>query len=108
MRLINSRLRSQREHVTQYINKNPDKFKCTFLKNTRDDSCYRIVVDEPPDLIVVRKIVDFFHSRYPDSYFGFEDIKKFLDERPEILQINGFIERNEGLRISLENDSFYE
>lgn len=99
-----SKLLSQREHVTQFINKNPDKFKCIPLVNTRDDSQYRIVVDEPQDLEVVRIIASHFKSIQGDSYFDFDQIKQFLDAREDIMKINNHIERNEGLRISIEND----
>jgi len=96
-------MESEREHVTLYIRNNKKNFKFKKLKKKRDDSDYRITVDEPEDFEVVKSIFEALYekNRYP---FGFSEIKKFLDNHPEIMNKNKDIIRNEGLLISLRKD----
>ena len=71
--------------------------------NVRDDSHYRIVVDEQEDFDVVKMIIEYF-SAAQGMGVGFEKIKQYLDGHPDIRQRNSWIIRNEGLLKSLEND----
>lgn len=100
----NAKLKSEREHITQYFFNNPDRFTKIALKNTRDDSHYRITVDEEVDILVVKII---FESLYKgeNHLFGFEEIKQYLDNHEEVYKLNRKIVRNEGLKISLENET---
>ncbi len=99
----NTTLKSEREHVTLYINKHPELFKKFLLPNQTDDSKYRFTIDEERDFIVVKAI---FEALYKDksSLFSIDDVKAFLDTHKEIYQLNNHIIRNEGLQISLKND----
>ena len=101
---LEANLASEREHLTQFIHKNSNRFICSPLKNTIDESVYRIVVDNPEDLQVVRLIAEFFAKSKADTYFSFSQIKNFLNANPEIFKINSNIVRNEGLIKSLVND----
>jgi spore coat polysaccharide biosynthesis protein SpsF len=98
-----AKLESEREHVTQYFFNNPSRFTKIALKNTRDDSNYRITVDEEVDFIVVKKI---FESLYKGEkhLFGFDEIKYYLDTHKEVYELNRQIVRNEGLLISLNKN----
>ena len=99
----NAKLKSEREHITQYFFNNPGRFIKFALKNTRDDSHYRITVDEEVDFLVVKNI---FESLYKgeNHIFRFEEIKQYLDRHEEVYKLNRQIVRNEGLKISLEKD----
>lgn len=98
----NSKLPSEREHVTQYFNRNRNKFNISSLVNETDDSKYRITVDEYKDLEVVKKIIKYFNEI--DKAMNIKNIKKYLDNNPRIFELNSNIIRNEGLIKSLEND----
>ncbi len=96
-------IKSEREHVTLYMNKHPELMKKFIIKNISDDSKYRFTVDEPEDFEVVKAIIEALYKK-KSVPFNAGDIKKFLDNHPEIYRINKHIIRNEGLAISLKND----
>ena len=97
-------LASEREHLTQFIHKHPERFLRIPLKNELDDSAYRIVVDDPEDFKVVGRIIEYFEERNADVYYPFTEIRKFLDKHPELVALNSHIIRNEGLIKSMAND----
>jgi spore coat polysaccharide biosynthesis protein SpsF len=97
-------LKSEREHITQYLFNNPGKFNITKLKNKTDDSQYRITVDEELDFLVVKRIFEALYTN-KNNPFGIDQIKDFLDTHSEIYKLNTSIIRNEGLNISLEEEN---
>ncbi|MDP8213181.1 MAG: glycosyltransferase family protein [Candidatus Zapsychrus exili] len=99
--------KSEREHVTLYINNNLDRFKKEIMDNCVDDSSYRITVDEPEDLDVVKNIIENLYKEGIEP-FDFKEVKKFLDGNPETYNKNAHIVRNEGLILSLKNDKCEE
>ena len=99
----NTTLKSEREHVTLYFNKNPGSFKKFLLPNQTDDSKYRFTVDEEEDFVVVKAVFEALYKG-KSSLFSLDDIKTFLDSHEGIYQLNNHIIRNEGLQISLDND----
>ena len=97
-------LTSEREHVTQYIRKHPEKFKIQNL------SCpipgiaeKRWTLDEEEDYKVIHEIYCHFHSMGKEDFVT-EDILEFLRECPEIEEINKKFARNEGLQKSIAED----
>ena len=98
-----SKLGSEREHVTQYFHNNPEMFRIVRLENKSDDSKYRFTVDEKEDFQVVKSIIEELYNT-KDSPFGVEEIKTFLDNHPDMFNLNSHITRNEGLIKSLEKD----
>lgn len=99
-----ARLQSEREHVTLYFVNHPDKFKRMVLKNSTDDSRYRMVVDEPEDLVVVKAVIEHFYGNNKQVKFNTKDVIRFLNSRPDIMTLNSHVIRNEGLQKSLKND----
>lgn len=97
----NARLRSEREHVAPYIRNHAESFILRSLSNSRDDSSYRITIDNEEDFRVVKAIIEHFGA---GASFRWPQIRDFLDMHPDIKAINAHIERNEGYRISLEQD----
>lgn len=98
-------LRSQREHVTQYIVRNPGLFRLqdfvSMLGNHGDE---RWTVDEPEDFELVSKIYEHFSEGGEVRPFAYADILAFLDENPSLRGINDRFARNEGLQKSLRED----
>lgn len=98
----NAALPSEVEHVTQYINKNPNKFKNEQFDFEQDLSHLRWTVDEPEDFILVEKIYQVLYENNP--LFLTNDILNLLQEQPKLTKINNSFIRNEGLEKSLKED----
>lgn len=97
-------LTSEREHVTQYIRKHPEKFKIQNLVCPIPGIAEkRWTLDEEEDYKVIHEIYRHFHSMGKEDFVT-EDILEFLRERPEIEEINKKFARNEGLQKSIAED----
>ena len=95
-----AKLESEREHVALFFHNNSYLFKMYEIRNTSNDSNYRITVDEPEDFIVVRSIIEFFVNN--DIPLDFANIKKYLDNHKDALRKHSKIIRNDDLVKSLE------
>lgn len=99
-------LPSQREHVTQYVTKNADKFKIGNLAYKKILSSKRWTLDEPTDYSFIKAIYDGLADQ--DDNFGLEVVLNYLEEHPELEKLNHHIVRNEGLLKSLEKDKVFK
>jgi len=95
-------LPSEMEHVSQYINKNPNKFKIGSSHYKEDLLHLRWTVDEPEDFDFVEKVYHHLYKDHPN--FLMQDILKLLEKHPELSNINNHFEANEGLKKSLKED----
>lgn len=98
----NAALPSQREHVTSYVNRQPDHFKIGHFRGARDLSHLRWTVDEPADFELITAIYEALYPQNPE--FTTEDILTFLEKNPRWLNHNTGFKRNEGFAKSLEQD----
>jgi spore coat polysaccharide biosynthesis protein SpsF len=96
-----ARLPSEREHVTPFIWKNPDKFNIENFENEHDLSAYRWTVDYPEDLQFARDIYAYFQGK---DIFFMRDILNCLKINPHLIKKTSGIPRNEGYRKSLNDD----
>ena len=95
-------LPSEREHVTPFIWKHPDRFRLLEIPSEQDWTDLRWTVDEPRDLDLVREI---FCELYQGNHaFSFFEILQLMVRRPELRRINHGIQRNQGYQISLGKD----
>ncbi len=83
------------EHVTPFIVKS-GTFLVASVTCEEDWSALRWTVDEPEDLAVIQAVFQYFS---PDIHFGWRNVLKLYQERPEIFQANQHIGRNEGARM---------
>lgn len=97
-----ARMPSEREHVTPYIWKQPDRFKSGFVELPEDLSDLRMTVDEEADHRVVEAMVRALSPA--DPFFGVRAAAHFLRAHPEISTLNTHIERQAGYRKSLDQD----
>jgi len=95
-----ARLPSEREHVTPYIRNHPELFRLRNVAQDEDLSGMRWTVDEPRDLELVRAVYRALGARE----FEMREVVALLRDRPELLDVNAGIERNEGYRKSLLED----
>lgn len=101
-----AKLTSEREHVTLYLAKHPEKFKIFELDNPSDHSQFRFTLDTHEDYLVLNAIAKRFYQNYLD--IKYEDIVGFLRANSDVHQINSAIVRNEGLINSLRNDQKFD
>jgi spore coat polysaccharide biosynthesis protein SpsF len=99
-----TKLKSEREHVTPYIWKNEKLFRIGAVALDKDLSRFRWTVDEEKDLRFVREV--YKHLYKEGQIFATEEILELLSRKPELLDINQGIQRNEGYAKSLKEDSF--
>lgn len=94
-----AKLASEREHVTPYIWKHPNLFKVLNFKYERNLKDWRWTVDKPEDIEFMRCV----YRQYSNCpLVSFKDVIVWLDENPQIRQINSGIIRDEGYLKSLE------
>jgi len=97
-----ARMASEREHVTPYIWKNPEKFKLANVENNVDLSDLRWSVDEKEDLEFICQV--YKHLYKEGHIFYMWDVLKLLEKYPDLKQINQGIVINEGYTKSLQGD----
>jgi glutamate-1-semialdehyde 2,1-aminomutase len=95
-------LPSQREHVTPFIYRQPERFRIGNYSNAESLSHLRWTVDEPEDFEFITNI---YGELYPvKPAFRMADVLDLLQRKPELLDLNKSFERNEGMTRSLEKD----
>jgi spore coat polysaccharide biosynthesis protein SpsF len=95
-----ARLPSEREHVTPFIHKNPQRFAMGHFKQEIDLSVLRWTVDEKRDLEFVRRVF----TEIGKDIFSMEETLALLQKKPDLQKINEGIPMNEGMQKSLEED----
>lgn len=99
------KLKSEKEHVTPYIWKNPEKFKIFTLHNkktTKKMNHLRWSVDYPDDLDFVRQIYSKLYTK--QKVFTMKDVLNLLKREPDLIKINSKHKKDEGYLLSLKND----
>ncbi len=77
----------QREHVTQLVYDQPQTYRIGHVTQAIDESQRRWTVDTAADFAMVEAVYGALYVQKPD--FKSQDIRDFLDSRPEIRRING-------------------
>lgn len=95
-------LLSEREHVTPFLYKNPQRFHLGCLKNAEDLSSLRWTVDEQEDFVFVTKVYEELYNHKQD--FTMQEVLNLLERKPQFREINQRFQRNEGFMRSLEMD----
>ena len=94
---------SEREHVTLYSYNNRDNNHCVMLENSDNDSAYRFTLDNIEDAQLIEHLVNHFGNDIADA--STKQIKKYLDDNPQVYSLNQSVIRNEGLLKSLAAES---
>ena len=83
--------RYDREHVTPFLRR--DEANRTTVIDAADGlSGWRVTLDEPEDLEVIRSVFEHFG----DNLFTFDDVTDLMSSRPELFTPNMGVRRNEG------------
>jgi spore coat polysaccharide biosynthesis protein SpsF len=96
-------LPSEREHVTPYIWKHPERFRLADLVGEPDHSHLRWTVDRPEDLEFVRAVYGRLDAG--GRVFGMDDVLALLRREPGLLHLNAGLDADEGYRRSLARDA---
>lgn len=96
-------LPSEREHVTSFIYKHPERFRLGNLTNAHDLSSLRWTVDTPEDFRFVEAVYGKLYAGNPE--FDFADVLSLLSHQPELQAINVDQARNAGYLTSLSQDA---
>lgn len=95
-----SKLSSEKEHVTPYIKNPQNNFTNFLIKSKNNYSQYRLTVDYPDDLELIQNI---YSELYSKNIFHLNEIITLLEKKPNLL-INSSHVRNDGYAKSLRND----
>jgi spore coat polysaccharide biosynthesis protein SpsF len=95
-------LPSEREHVTPFIWKRPERFKLHNFEHDKNLSDWRWTVDKQADLDFMRAVFGAFDGR--GGQFSYREVIALLDGRPDIRAINAGTVRNEGYLKSLKQE----
>ena len=83
-----------REHVTPYIWRNKDLFRCSQLMGVQDLSKLRWTVDNEADFEVVRRVYEALYRE--EKAFLTSDILRYFAEHPELATVNQSFVGKEG------------
>lgn len=83
----------EREHVTQYVYHNPDKFRIGNVTSDIQLSSYRWTIDNQEDYEMVKAVYEKRQSDH-NSILLMKEILEILDNNPEIAQINAQVKRS--------------
>lgn len=82
----------EKEHVTQYIHQNKEKFKVANILNDKDMSFHRWTLDTVEDYQFAQKI---YSELYKEGFvFLREEIFDLLERSPSMMEINRNVERS--------------
>ena len=102
---INSKKLSEREHVTLYILNHPEIFKIGNIENTNDHSDIRLTLDYKEDFDLIKIVIEHFPK---NEIFDLQKIISFIENKPELKNINSKYDFDESLKCSLKEDDIFK
>lgn len=100
---LEAQLPSEREHVTPWFRSDRAGLRWGHFRHHPARPYYRVTVDDPVDLEVVRAIVEALEPQ--DPAFGVDAVVDYLEQHPELAASNLATVRNEGFLKSLAEDA---
>ena len=82
-------LRSDREHVTSFLWRQPDRFRLRNVEDDRDNSHWRLTVDTPEDFELVSRVLSALQPQNPA--FDYTELLECLGQHPDWAEINQHI-----------------
>jgi spore coat polysaccharide biosynthesis protein SpsF len=81
----------EREHVTPFLYRNPERFHVRSITHPRDFSTYRWTLDTPEDWELIQAIYAELYHR--GKVFSWQEAAALMERRPELATINAHIEQ---------------
>ena len=85
--------KDDREHVTIYLRKNPEKFSASSVEGKKDYSQYRLTLDEQKDYELIKTIYETLDEK---KVLRLNSIIDFLEKNPEVAKINQDVKQKHG------------
>lgn len=85
--------KAEREHVTLFIYRHPERFRIANLPYFEDQSKHRWTVDTSEDFELIRLILNELYPQ--NALFDLQDVLAILANHPEWVQINAGIQQKE-------------
>lgn len=89
----NGKTANEKEHVTLYIYKHPEKFKLISMESKKDLSFFRWTVDTEEDFELIRRILESLYPVNPN--FGIKEIEHLMKAHPEWIAINQHVQQKQ-------------
>lgn len=86
-------VQADREHVTPYIYRHPDRYQLGHVKYFEDQSHHRWTVDTPEDFLLIRKMLENLYPKSPT--FSLRDCLKVHEQNPNWIYINSNIKQKQ-------------
>lgn len=83
----------QREHVTPFINRQPDRFRIEHISHHPDLSRHRWTVDTPEDFELIERMLTALYPTRPA--FDMSDCLALLDAHPDWSSLNAHVEQKQ-------------
>ena len=80
-----------REHVTPFIYRNPERYYCENVAYSENQSSHRWTVDTIEDFALIRKIIETVYPQIP--YFSLEDCLSLIKQHPDWSAINAHVQQ---------------
>lgn len=93
---------SEREHVTFFMWKQPERYKIYKLDYKKDLSKFRLNLDYQEDYQLIKSVFERLYKKNP--LFSMEDITNWLKKHPDVFELNSKIKSQQGWLKSYEND----
>jgi len=87
----------EREHVTPFLYRRPERYRLGDFRRTPDLSALRWTVDHPEDFQLISQVYAALYPAKPD--FALDDVLALFEKRPELARINARYRRNEGAAV---------
>ena len=81
----------EREHVTAFLWRRPERFPAVYLDRLRDRRKLRLAVDTPEDYEFVSALYEALHGE--DACFGFDRGEAFLHDRTELRGLSRWVQQ---------------
>ena len=88
----------EREHVTPFIWRRPERFSTLLIDTLPDRRHWRLVVDTQADYELATCVYEALHSS--SRLFGLSDLVRLFESRPDLLTINGTVVGTEYLGLT--------
>lgn len=79
----------EREHVTPFIYRHPERFKIAQLRNQSDESEHRWTVDTKEDFELIKRLIEAF----TDDTYRLRDLIDVIKKNPDWQLINQFVQQ---------------
>lgn len=86
-----ARAQSEREHVTEFFYRRPERFRLLNVSYPTDQSAHRWTVDTPEDLELIGRMLETLYPQKPE--FTLEDCLELASRHPELSEINRHIKQ---------------